>query len=153
VHVVEDIATEAAVSASRKLVYSSMTSNVITNVNFNAAALASRDVVLKRRGALGTPTLNFVYTDPGAQFGTRPYALYQLDSTETRVIDGTPTPIVTIMIDYRNIDEDGITVQLIYQYRTMLVGASLPVLGGAPIVIIPRDIPISSTKIRQYVTY
>jgi len=152
-HVIEDIATEAAVSASRKLVYSTMTSDDITNANFNIAAKAAKDVVMKRRGVFAPSDLTFAYIDTGTQFGTRPYALYRIDSNETRMIDGILTPIVSIVIDYRNPEEDGITVQLIYQYRTMLVGASFPVLGGAPIVIIPRDITISSAKIKQYITY
>ena len=156
VNVVQDIATEAAVTASRRLVLDTMTSNNIadlTNTGFNKAAKAARDVVYNRRRALGIENLTFVYTDLGTTFGSRPYALYQIDSTQTRSINGVVTPILTLMVDYRTPMEDGIMVQVIYQYRTLLVGAELPVLGGPPFVIIPRDVPISSTMVKQYLMY
>lgn len=157
VNVVEDIANEAAVTAARRFVIDSgankMDSNDITNAKFNSAAAAAIDVVRKRRGSLGIPTLTFSYTDLGSAYGARPYALYQIDSTQTRTINGVATPLVTIFIDYRTPSTDGVMVQVVYQYRTLMAGAQLPVLGGAPIVIIPRDIPISSTRAKEYINY
>ena len=158
VSVVEDIAKDAAVTASRRFVLDTMASNDITditNAGFNKAVKAAMDVVNKRKSALGVTNLTFVYTDLGADsaMGVEPYALYQIDSVETRTIEGVVTPLVTLVVDYRNPPENGITVQLVYQYRTLLVGAQLPVLGGPPVVIIPRDIPVSSTRIKQAVTY
>jgi len=156
VNVVEDIATEAAVAASRKLVLDTMTSNNIadtSNTGFNKAAKAASDVVMKRKGSLSIPTLTLAYNDLGTGFGARPYALYEIVSTETRLIDGVATPILTLVVDYRSPTEDGIMVQLIYQYQTLLFGFQLPVFGSEPIVLIPRDIPISSTRIKQYVLY
>ncbi|OGH99699.1 MAG: hypothetical protein A2039_06025 [Candidatus Melainabacteria bacterium GWA2_34_9] len=156
VNAVEDIATEAAVAASRRLVLDTMTSNNIadtSNTGFNKAAKAARDVVMKRRGTLGIPALTLAYNDLGAGFGARPYALYEIVSTQTRLIDGVSTPIITLVVDYRTPSEDGIMVQLIYQYRTLLVGAQLPMLGSTPVTLIPRDIPISSTRIKQYLIY
>ncbi len=158
VSVIEDIATEASVLASRRFVLDSMTCansnyNVCSTNTFNVAVKAAIDIVMKRRGAIGVPTLTFKYTDLGTPFGLEPYALYQIDSIQTKIIDGVATPIITIMVDYRSPEEEGIIVQLIYQYRTLFVGAQFPVLGGAPIVLIPRDIPISSSKVTQYLTY
>ena len=152
-NVVEDIAKEASSSASRKLVLDTMTSSTITDTSstgFNKAVKAAIDVVNKRRKQLGLITLGFAYTNLG---GTRPYAVYQINSTQTRMIGGVATPLVTLIVDYSAPTEKGVIVQLVYQYRTLLLGAAFPVLGGAPIVIIPRDMPISSSKIRQYVTY
>lgn len=165
VSVVEDIAKEAAVTASRRFVVDNnpppplpptkMDSTVIGDLRFNSAVKAAMDVVNKRKSALGISSLTFVYNDLGADpaMGLEPYALYQIDSVETRNIEGVITPLVTLMVDYRNPTQDGIMVQLVYQYRTLLVGAQLPVFGGPPVVIIPRDIPISSTRIKQVVTY
>lgn len=156
VNVVEDVATEAAVSAARRFVLDSMSSNNIadtSNAGFNSAVTAAMDVVIKRKGALGLSSLTFSYTDLGAVYGSRPYALYQIDSTQTRTINGTATPVVTLMVDYRTPKDDGIMVQLIYQYRTLFAGAELPVLGGPPVVLIPRDIPISSARVREYISY
>jgi len=153
VSVVEDIATEAAVAASRKIVSSTMTSSTYGGSPFNTAVKAAGDAVVNKKAAIGMPSLTLGYTDLGATFGNRPHSLYQLDSTEMRTIDGTPTPIVTVLVDYRNPDQEGVTVQVLYQYRTLLVGAQLPVLGGPPIIIIPRDIPISSSKIQEFINY
>ena len=156
VNVVEDIATEIAVTGSKRLIFSTMTSVDITNTTnagFNSAAKAAIDVVTRRRGALAIPTLTFNYTNKTGPWGTRPYAFYQLDSTQTRNINGVNTPIVTILFDYRNVNKNGLSVQLIYQYRTLLVGAQFPNADGSPIVIIPRDIPIRSTMVKQYLMY
>jgi len=156
VSVVEDIATEAAVVASRRLVLDSMTSNNIadtSNTGFNKAVKAASDVVMKRSGSLGISALTLAYNDLGSGFGTRPYALYDVSSTETRIVDGVATPLITLIVDYRTPNEDGIMVQLVYQYRTLFVGAQLPTLSGEPLVLIPRDIPISSTRIKQYLLY
>ncbi|HBG49378.1 MAG TPA: hypothetical protein DDW90_07745 [Cyanobacteria bacterium UBA9971] len=156
VSVVEDIATEAAVAASRKLVLDTMTSNNIadtSNAGFNKAAKAARDVVMMKRGKLGLSNLTLAYNDLGAGFGARPYALYEIVSTQTRLVDGVATPIITLVVDYRAPNEDGMMVQLTYQYQTLLLGIQLPVFGSTPVVLIPRDIPISSTRIKQYLIY
>ena len=152
-NVVEDIAKEASSSASRKLVLDTMTSNTITDTSstgFNKAVKAAIDIVAKRKKQLGLTALTFTYNDLG---GTRPYTVYQINSTQTRMIGGVVTPLVTLIVDYSSPTEKGVTVQFIYQYRTLLLGAELPVFGGTPVVIIPRDMTISSTKIRQYITY
>jgi len=156
VSVVEDIATEAAVAASRRFVLDTMTSNNIadtSNTGFNKATKAAIDVVTKRSGSFGIPVGTFVYNDLGVGFGTRPYALYEIVSTQTRAVDGVSTPILTLVVDYRSPGEDGIMVQLTYQYQTLLLGIQLPVFGSTPVVLIPRDIPISSTRIKQYLIY
>lgn len=155
VNVVQDIATEAAVAASRKIILDSMASNVITdtsNTGFNKAVLAASDIVVKRRGKLSFSNLTFTSIDMGATYGARPYALYKIDSTQTKIINGINTPVVTLMVDYRRPVEDGIMVQLVYQYSTLFGGVQLPV-GNSPIVLLPKDIPINSTRIKQYTIY
>lgn len=160
VSVVQDIAEEAAVAASRKIVTDTMACQSSTYVSscgnlstFNSAILAATNVVLKRKGSLGINTLSFTYNDLGSTFGNEPYTIYQMDSLENRIINGVVTPILSLIVDYRNPIQNGISLQLVYQYRTLLIGASFPVMGGTPIVIIPRDMAIRSTNVKQYIMY
>jgi hypothetical protein len=102
---------------------------------------------------------NSTYIGGGITFGaptitgTEPFALYEYKSTQTRnTVEGVK-PIMTVIIDFRDVSKDGIILQLSYQYKTILVGASLPVPGNKPIAIIPSDIKITSKKIQQYNSY
>jgi len=82
-----------------------------------------------------------------------PFTIYEYQSQQKRITNQGEKPVMTAIIDYRDPYKEGITLQLNYQYRTILLGASLPIPGNEPLVIIPRDIEIISKKTQQYNSY
>jgi Flp pilus assembly protein TadG len=168
-NLVQDIANESAVIVAKTTVLNTMTATNLADTSssgMNAAVLAVISSITKRRGQLGLKSLTFNYANQpyannptssynnnAGQWGSCPNTIYQLDSVQTRTINGTSKPIVSIIIDYRSPDTDGISVQVMYWHRTLLLGAKWPVLGGPPIVILPRDIQIFSTNVKQSIIY
>lgn len=97
--------------------------------------------------------------DPGLVVnGKEPFALYKY--TSDKIIagqvdaDGNPMHQITIWVDCRNPFEDGITTQIEFFHKTMLMKATIPRFDKPEgIVIIPDNIFISSPKlntIRHY---
>jgi len=93
------------------------------------------------------------FNDISTDITTRPFAVYKYESSQTRNTDAGSKPVMTVTIDYRDPYKEGITLQLTYQYRTILLGVKLPIPGKNPIAIIPKDIKITSTKTQQYNSY
>jgi len=153
VYIVQDIAEEAASVASRQIVLDSMISDDITSNSFNQAAIASRDVVLARAKSLAVAGLVLNYVDLGPTYGKKPFALYEFDSAETKILNGVTTPIISLLVDYRNPSENGMAVQVVYQYKTLFYSLSFPLPGGNVITLLPKDINISSTKVQAYLNY
>ena len=155
--VVQDMANEAAIVACRTNVVDTQVSTDITDTDpvtgYNAAVLAARDTVWRR-----LPQLELSHTIASAHspdydigWGARPYSMYEVFSPLYR--PGDTIPIVVLSVDYRNVPVEGVIVQVSFQYRTLLMGVSLPLLGSKPIVLIPKIVPISSTQVRQYPGY
>lgn len=162
--VVNDIATEAAFKAAREEATPAMTCPIYTTddtttdiacIGFGAPAndvvKKAASVVYKRRKQLGIITLNLVNSDPG--LGSEPYAVYKLASAETRMVNSVATPILTVYVNYRNPETDGVGVQIVYLYRPILYGVALPIIGSTPITIIPDNIEMRSTFVRQLPAY
>ena len=141
----QSIALEAASAAAAQI--------VIDGSNPNPAVEKAVDVVDKRLGALGVENVALHLQDIGDEFGIRPYAFYVYQSEETRSTNNGVYPLIEFTIDYRDPFKSGIITQLTYQYRTILLGAEFTLPGGRKVVIIPKDIPVSSTKIQQYNSY
>lgn len=82
--------------------------------------------------------------------GEEPFALYKFDS-DIKIKD---KPLVSLWVDCRNPYEDGVTTQLEFYHKTIVMKASIPRFDSPePIVIIPSDIHIVSPKlntIRHY---
>lgn len=78
--------------------------------------------------------------------GTEPNALYQSPAVVN------PNDI-QVTVDYRNPTSNGVVVQVVYGYRPILAGTSIPVPGGTAITIIPDFVQVSSSQIQQYNTY
>lgn len=149
---VQEIALEAAAGAAQKYV------EVDTSINTtkcNAAVDRAFTIFKNRLDALGMS---------GAAFGskqilansTEPLAAYKYSSIQTENVKGNTMPKVELIVDYRQPYEKGVIVQVIYQYVTMFLGLELSLPGTnstQQIVIIPKNITISSTKINQYVHY
>jgi len=153
VYIVQDIAEEAATTASREIVNDSMFDNTMISASFNAAAASAAQVVINRSTSLSIPGLILDYNDLGTTYGNRPYALYEFNSTATRNIDGVNTPIIQLLVDYRDPSQDGVALQVVYQYRPIFGGVAIPLFNGGNVVILPQHIPISSTRIQAYSTY
>lgn len=136
--VVQQIALEAAVVAAHE--------NVSPTASSNSAAAAAAKLVQNRVSSLGLKSLVLSRT---VIAGTAPYAAYSYSG-------GTAPngkPLITLIVDYRSPIKRGIITQLIYNYRTLFIGIGFTIPGVKPVVIIPRDIPISSTKIQEYSMY
>lgn len=97
-------------------------------------------------------SLTNVTFSSGKEDGKEPFALYKFAS-DTKVNSGT-TPQITLWVDCRNPFEDGVTTQVQFYHKMVIIKASIPRFDkGDPIVIIPDNIFIASTKLntlRQY---
>lgn len=90
--------------------------------------------------------------------GPEPFALYKYSSGTTigSVLDeeGNPKPQIALWVDCRNPFENGVTTQIEFYHKTMIMKASIPRFDKPePIVIIPDNIFIASPKldtIRHY---
>lgn len=159
VHLVQDIANEAAVVATLAHIRETQTSTNLNNINpvsgCNAGALAAKNAVGNRTKQLGIKNTGWVNTGTysGGAWGFAPYTIFEIESTAIIKIDGVNTPVVTVLVDYRDPKINGIIVQVTFIHQTLLYGVSLPVFGSRPIVIIPRFVSIHSTEVRQYPGY
>ncbi len=94
----------------------------------------------------------------GVEQGKEPFALYKYVSRNTieGVLDedGNPKNQISLWVDCRNPFEGGVTTQLEFYHKTLILKASIPRFDkGEPIVIIPENIFIASPKlntIRHY---
>lgn len=89
-------------------------------------------------------------------YGKEPFALYKYSAGKIDVLDsdGNKKPQVTLWVDCRSPFEDGITTQLEFYHKTLIMKASIPRFDkGEPIEVIPDHIFIASPKlntIRHY---
>lgn len=82
--------------------------------------------------------------------GAEPFAYYKFSSAP---IKGETKPQVTLWVDCRNPFEDGITTQIEFYHKTLIIKASIPTLSGQVIDVIPEKIYIASPKentLRRY---
>ncbi|OGI02252.1 MAG: hypothetical protein A2Y25_09135 [Candidatus Melainabacteria bacterium GWF2_37_15] len=167
VSAVQDIATEAAIAASKQYVSENACSvatppawcaeGAAYDTTENPATEAALALVERRLGSLGVSDIVFDYNaDIGLSFGQRPFALYEFNSTKTVEYKGNPVPLVTFTLDYRDPTTNGVSTQLIYHYNLVLFGMEFSIPGvnqGRTITIIPRNVQLSSTQTKQYVHY
>ncbi|MCQ2790304.1 MAG: pilus assembly protein [bacterium] len=85
--------------------------------------------------------------------GQEPFALYQFEGGAVNTEKGTE-PMVTLWVDCRSPYEKGVSTQLQFFHKTLIIKAEIPRIDGEPpIIIIPSNIFISSpnvTTIRHY---
>jgi hypothetical protein len=97
--------------------------------------------------SMNNPTYNLTVLD-----GSEPFALYKYASDVE--IASESKPQITLWVDCRNPFENGITTQIEFYHKTLIIKASIPRFdGGKAIVIIPDSIFIASPKlntIRHY---
>lgn len=85
--------------------------------------------------------------------GKEPFSLYKYSAGKLN-ISGVTKPQIALWVDCRNPFEDGITTQLEFFHKTIIIKATIPRLDSKEgIVVIPENIFIASPKlntIRQY---
>lgn len=148
---VQEIALEAAAGAAQKYVEPDSSINTTKS---NAAVDKALTVFKNRLGALGMSGASFGSKQVLA--GSEPLAAYKYSSTQTENVKGATMPKVELIVDYRQPYEKGVVVQVVYQYVTMFLGLELSLPGTnstQKIVIVPKNVTISSTKISQYIHY
>lgn len=162
VHVIQDIAYEAATVAAKAQVFSTQTAISLNNVDpltgCNAATIAVKNAIDKRTsqldmvGNMGWGLL--VYGNSGPEtWGIEPYTVYEIQSDKLKSVNGVDTPVLKIILDYRNGADGDLTLQISYVHQTVFFGMSFPVVGGDPVVIIPNTFLINSTEVRKSIMY
>ena len=121
------------------------------------AVAKSKELLVKKASmiSLTNPTFDTeIETIAGVTQGYAPFALYKITTQNDVTVGGVATPQITLWIDCRNPFENGITTQLEFYHKTLVMQASIPRFDSPePIVIIPKDIFIASPKlntIRHY---
>lgn|GEM_PF-2580985 len=144
VNTVQEIAQNASTKMSSIFVPENSTSNPAVD----KAVLLIAD----ESGNLGE-NINFEDKSTPSELASRPFAVYTYESQEKRNTAKGIKPVMTVTINYKNPSKNGIIMQLSYQYRTILVGAEIPLIGNKSVIIIPRDIEIVSKKTQQCSNY
>jgi len=153
-----------------------------TEINANAALIDPRTMALgttctsatnalntlKAKAATISLDSNATYSinpepDSSGNAGHEPFSLYKItssDSVSVNYFDSTgkkttgASPRVTMWVDCTNPFENGVTTQVQFYHKTLVMQASIPRFDKAePIVIIPSNILIASPKlntIRHY---
>jgi hypothetical protein len=85
--------------------------------------------------------------------GQEPFALYKY-SANMITVGGNVKPQITLWVDCRNPFENGITTQLEFYHKTVVIKATIPSFdGGDGIVVIPENIFLASPKLNTLKHY
>lgn len=127
-----------------------------TEINANTALINPKGMALGSRCTAANTALNILETkdsmismsDPVYTTviykGVEPFALYKFVSTS--IVAGSPQ--ITLWVDCRNPFENGITTQLEFYHKTLIMKASIPRFDNPnPIVIIPDNVFITTPKL------
>jgi hypothetical protein len=133
-----------------------------TEINANVALVDPKGMALGSRCIAADAGLNVLkakdsmisMSDPTyttyVVTGKEPFALYRVASNST--VAGSPQ--ISLWVDCRNPFENGITTQVEFYHKTLIIKASIPRFDDpSPIVIIPDNVFISTPKlntIRHY---
>lgn len=121
------------------------------NIGDTCTSAASALGILEKRDTMISFT-NPTYTK-NIMDGTEPFALYQYWANNITVGSETK-PQISLWVDCRNPFEEGVTTQIEFYHKTLIMKASIPRFDkGEPIEIIPEHVFIASPKlntIRHY---
>jgi hypothetical protein len=103
-------------------------------------------ILEKRAPAISMTNTTFT---AASKDGTPPFALYEVTGGPTiTATNGEAASQITLWVDCRNPFEDGITTQIEFYHKTVVMKASIPRFDKPePIVIIPDKIFIASPKL------
>lgn len=111
--------------------------------NSAISILKNKDSMISLTNPTYTRTIEVIN---GIPQGNDPFALYKVYSNNT--VGGTGKPQILLWVDCRNPFEDGITTQIEFYHKTMIMKATIPRFDeGNPIVVIPDTIFIASPKL------
>lgn len=117
------------------------------NLGDTCTAATKAIEILKKKAPMISLTDASFEEKPTVLDGSEPFALYKYWANNITV-GGKTKPQITLWVDCRNPFENGITTQIEFFHKTMILKASIPNLsGGEPIVVIPENIFIASPKL------
>lgn len=106
--------------------------------------------ILEKRDSMITQTKESNYTKTIID-GQEPFSLYKYSTNDVTIKDnnGETKPQISMWVDCRSPFEEGITTQVEFYHKTLIMKASIPNFSDAdnPIVIIPDNIFIASPKL------
>jgi Flp pilus assembly protein TadG len=77
-----------------------------------------------------------------------PFALYEYKSNVSTNVSGVTKPVATLWVDCRNPFENGITTQVEFYHKTLIMHLAIPNFQtGQSIEVIPKNIYIASPKL------
>lgn len=161
VNVVEIIATESAVAASRQKVDETqiLTTYSDTDPTYNQAVKAAVETFLDRIKTLGlTYTINDFDCTVDTNYGDTPYSKYTFKSKSSSIpkkdVNGVLTDVLVMNIDYTNPYKKGVIIDFSYVYSTLFIGAEFSLPGvNQKVVILPKTLEIKSVPVQQYINY
>lgn len=110
------------------------------------AATKALEIMKKKASSISLTDVNFTKFIDTTK-GEEPFALYQYTSGMVNA-DGQNKPQISLWVDCRNPFEDGVTTQIEFFHKTLIMKASIPRIDNPePIVIIPDNIFIASSKL------
>lgn len=112
------------------------------NLGDTCKAAKKAEEILKKYGKTIT-IADLTYTQTTLD-GNEPFAYYKYESSQK--ITGQKKPLVALWVDCRNPFEDGITTQIEFYHKNLIIKAKIPTLNGDPIEIIPEHVYIASPK-------
>jgi len=105
------------------------------------ATLEKRDSMISSTNPTYTKEIAKV---SGVSQGVEPFALYKYTSSTTVA----NKPQTVLWVDCRSPFEKGITTQVEFYHKTVIIGATIPNFGGGDnIVVIPNNVFIASPKL------
>lgn len=122
------------------------------NLGQTCAAATKALTILQKRDSMISMTSQ-TYSKPTIIDGDEPFALYEYTANPISV-NGTTKPQIALWVDCRNPFENGVSTQLQFFHKTLIIKATIPRFdGGAGIVIIPDHIFIASPKLNTVKQY
>jgi hypothetical protein len=122
-------------------------STITSDTTTNPAVCKALETLQEKLPALGFENITFKKVDLGSAYGSEPFMFYEY---QNEAKDNLKAGDIKIDIDYRDPYKNGVIVQMNYNYTTILLGCAFILPGGNEIVIIPKNIEVTSTKIQQY---
>lgn len=125
---------------------------VSENSTVNPAVASALSVINNMTPILGEP-ITLVDKSTTAEKSKRPFAVYIYQSSQTTSTTSGTKPTMVVTIDFSDPLQNGIILQITYQYKTILLGTEFPLPGGKSVIIIPKTVEIINNKTQQYNTY
>lgn len=116
------------------------------------AAIFAKNIMEAKAPIVSMTKPTFTINMAGADYGsTEPFVLYKI--TSDTMVNGV-NPLATVWVDCRNPFENGITTQIEFFHKTLIMQASIPRFDGEKAIeILPKNIYIASSKLNTIKHY